>query len=97
MKAIAPMVTIIPTSAIISRFIFDTPFEGVNSLSTLGKHHNVPTKVCFWLSKETWIKPHYDRIIIFVKRDNDSLCAIAGKAVLKGVAIGESYQITDLH
>tara|TARA_B100001094_G_scaffold195471_1_gene189424 strand:- start:657 stop:833 length:177 start_codon:yes stop_codon:yes gene_type:complete len=26
---------------------FDTPLEEVNSLSTLRKHHNVPTKVCF--------------------------------------------------
>jgi hypothetical protein len=52
---------------------FDTPLEEVNSLSTLGKHYNVLTKVWLRLPKETWIKPQYYWVVIFVKRKYDTL------------------------
>jgi len=53
-------------------------------------------KVGFWLSLKTWVKPKYNRVIVCIKRNNDSLFAIMGNRIGEEVC-AEPYQITHLH
>ena len=54
------------------------------------------TKVGFWLALKTWMKPNHNRVVVCIKRDNDSLFAVMTKKIVSEVYT-ESYQITDFH